>query len=612
MAAPINRFKNEEIPSGTLFAFIAVLINRARAAVSTRLKSRPATPQSKPPVTTGSSELFKRAVKLHQQGNLVSAEALYQSLLLTEPGNLQATYLLGLVGSETQRPEMARANIEKYLKTYPEDAQAISILALAYFDLKYFTKARTLMEKSIAMRGGGPHQYYNLGKTYFALQSYAEAVTAYGNAIRLQPGYVDALIGKAVSHKELKEFEIAACTLEQAIVLEPRRAESHFLYGNVMRDMSNNEGAIDAYKTALIINPEHIEALINCATSLKDIEHLEESLLYYNKALALNPNHPEANYNKALTLLLDSQLSLGWKLYEWRLYPSELLIKHVRPQIIQKAPDWDGITFDGHLLVMAEQGLGDQIFFSNMLNDLQSDVKLITVCVDQRLIPLLKRSFPEIHFLSGIEVKKANNFDAQIYIGSLGRFYRSDDASLVKIHPSYLLADSDKTAQLRKRVKQKGRLLCGISWRSKNADHGERKSLSLETLSQALCLPDIDFVDLQYGDTQAERQDFEERTGKQIKKLDDIDNFNDIDDLAALINACDIVVTVSNTTAHLAAALGKPTIVLLPQASVVFWYWHRKGDHSPWYPSVRLLRKEEIGDWPSVIDAVTLTLAGVA
>ena len=163
--------------------------------------------------------------------------------------------------------------------------------------------------------------------------------------------------------------------------MEPRRAESHFFYGNVMRDMSNNKDAIDAYKTALIINPEYIEALINCATSLKDIDHLEESLLYYNKALALNPNHPEANYNKALTLLLDSQLSLGWKLHEWRLYPSELLIKHVRPQIIQKAPDWDGIAFDGHLLVMAEQGLGDQIFFSNMLNDLQSDVKLITVCV---------------------------------------------------------------------------------------------------------------------------------------------------------------------------------------------------------------------------------------
>jgi tetratricopeptide (TPR) repeat protein len=551
-------------------------------------------------------------VKLHQQGDLVSAEALYQSLLLTEPGNLQATYLLGLVGSQTQRPELAITNIEKYLKTHPADAQAISILALAYFDLKNYTKARTLMERSITMRGDSPHLYYNLGKTHFALQSYANAVTAYDTAIRLQPGYVDALIGKAVSHKELKEFEIAACALEQAILLEPRRAESHFFYGNVMRAMGNTQDAIDAYKTALSINPEYIEALINCATSLKDINSLEDSLLYYNKALALSPNHPEGNYNKALTLLMDGQLSLGWNLYEWRLYPSELLIKNVRAKIIQKAPEWDGIPFNGHLLVMVEQGLGDQIFFANMLSDLRLDVKEITACIDQRLIPILKRSFPEIKFLSDTEVELENNFDAQIYLGSLGRFYRSDNESFTKIRCPYLIADSGRATQIRAQIKQGNRLLCGISWRSKNSQHGELKSLSLETLSQPLSLTEVDFVDLQYGDTQAERQDFEAKTGIHIKKLDEIDNFTDIDDLAALIKACDIIVTVSNTTAHLAAALGKPTLVLLPQTSVVFWYWHREGDQSAWYPSVRLLRKEDTGDWASVIDAVTLTLAGIA
>lgn len=580
--------------------------------MSTRLKSRPATPQNKTPVTTGNSELFKRAVKLHQQGDLASAEALYQSLLLTEPGNLQVTYLLGLVGSQTQRPELARANIEKYLKTYPEDAQAISVLALAYFDLKDYTKARTLMEKSIAMRGDSPHLYYNLGKTNFALQSYAEAVTAYDTAIRLQPGYVDALIGKAVSHKELKEFEIAACTLEQAIVLEPRRAESHFFYGNVMRDMGESQAAIDAFETALLLKPDYIDAAINCGTAFKEMGRMDEAFGQYNRALVLDPYHPEANYNKALALLMDGQLAQGWNLYEWRVRSADAFKKFIRQETIYKAPEWDGRRLAGHLLVIAEQGLGDQIFYAGMLGDLLTHANAVTVCIEPRLIPLLSRSYPDIDFISPDELRQVEGFDAQIYMGSLGRFYRSSESSLANVQSPYLIADAGRSAQLRAQLKQEKRLLCGLSWRSKNAEYGEQKSLSLQMLSQALNVPGFDFIDLQYGDTQEERQALEATSSIRVQKLDDIDNFSDIDDLAALIYACDIVVTVSNTTAHLAAALGKPTLVLLPQTSAVFWYWHREGDQSPWYPTTRLFRKDELGDWAGVIDAVTLTLAGIA
>lgn len=580
--------------------------------MSTRLKSRPVTPPKQAPVITGNSEQFKRAVKLHQQGDLFMAETLYESLLRTEPHNLQVTYLLGLIGSQTQRPELARANIEKYLGTYPEDAQAISVLALAYFDLKDYAKARSLLEKSIATRGDSAHLYYNLGKTCFALQDYAAAVSAYDAAIRLQHGYVDALIGKAVSHRELKEFEIAACTLEHTIMLEPYRAESHFFYGNVMRDMGETHAAIDAFETALSLKPDYIDAAINCGTAFKEADRMDEAFAQYNRALALDPYHPEANYNKALALLLDGQFSRGWNLYEWRLRSSDVMNKFLRHDSIHKAPEWDGQPLTGHLLVIAEQGLGDQIFYAGMLGDLQPHVSTVTVCIEPRLIPLLRRSYPTVNFITPEQLAQAEGFDAQIYIGSLGRFYRADENALTKIRTPYLQADTERSAHLRTRLKQEGRLLCGLSWRSKNADYGAQKSLSLETMAQALCLPDIDFVDLQYGDTEDERQAFEASTGVRLQKLDDIDNFKDIDDLAALINACDIVVTVSNTTAHLASALGKPTLVLLPQTSAVFWYWHRESEHSPWYPTARLFRQNELGDWPSVMDALTLTLAGIA
>ena len=561
-------------------------------------------------IPTPPSDQFKRAVKLHQQGDLAMAEFMYRQILREEPDYIEVNYLLGLLANQTGRPAEAVERINRYLEVRPDDAQAMSILSLSYYDLKDFEQARSFLEKSIRQRGGDAHLYYNLGKCYFELKLFSEAINSHEAAIRLQPTYTEAYIGKAIGHMELREFEAAACVLEHAILLDPLKAETHFFYGNAMRSSGETHLAIEAYETALALKPDHIDALINLATSLKDIDRLDEAFVCYDKALALQPDHPEGNYNKALTLLWDREFSSGWKLHEWRMFPSELLIKHVRPQIIQKAPAWNGAPLDGHLLVLAEQGLGDQVFFSGMLQELSSDVKAITVCTDPRLIPVFKRSFPSITFATHEQIMQGQ-FDAQIYIGSLGRFYRSSEESFNKIQSPYLMSDKDLTKQLSNPVKKSGRLLCGLSWRSRNLDHGEQKTLPLEALSQVLCLKNIDFVDLQYGDTTDERHSMEKSTGVRINKLDDIDNFNDIDSLSALISACDVVVTVSNSTAHLAAALGKPTLVLLPKASSVFWYWHRQTEHSPWYPTVRLLRKDELGDWPSVMDAVTLTLAGI-
>jgi ADP-heptose:LPS heptosyltransferase len=90
--------------------------------------------------------------------------------------------------------------------------------------------------------------------------------------------------------------------------------------------------------------------------------------------------------------------------------------------------------------------------------------------------------------------------------------------------------------------------------------------------------------------------------------VDAVDNFNDIDGVAALIDACDLVITVSNTTAHLAGALGKRVFVMLPYAQGRLWYWHEGRADSPWYPSARLLRQPAMGDWASVIESATRNL----
>jgi ADP-heptose:LPS heptosyltransferase len=150
--------------------------------------------------------------------------------------------------------------------------------------------------------------------------------------------------------------------------------------------------------------------------------------------------------------------------------------------------------------------------------------------------------------------------------------------------------------------------VCGISWRSKNAEFGADKSITLEALQPILSCTGVDFVDLQYGDTDEERGNLQQTHGIRVHHLDEIDNKDDIDGLAALISACDIVITISNVTAHIAGALGKPTIVMLPNSPSLFWYWHGGRVDSPWYPTNTLVTQSRSNEWSGVIEAATKTM----
>ena len=561
-------------------------------------------------IPTPPSDQFKRAVKLHQQGDLAMAEFMYRQILREEPDYIEVTYLLGLLANQTGRPAEAVERINQYLLVKPDDAQAVSILGLCYFDLKDCANAVLMFERALEMNPGVVHTMQNLAKAQFQLEDYVAARDTHESVLALLGQDVDAMIGIGLCNRELGDYEAALGMLEHAIIAEPRRAESHFFYGNVLRDVKDFQSAIDAYGTAITLNPSYLEAYANCASTLKDLGLITEAMAFYDSALMLDPTHAEANYNRALLLLNNLKLEEGWRLYERRLDSDTSVRKFLGGQRLRLAQEWYGYGKPESLIVIGEQGLGDQIFFTGMLPDLANQVPGATVCVEPRLVPLFKRSIPALNFISPDQLD-GNQFDAQIYLGSLGKLYRKNTESLSTIQPAYLVADAARSAELRTKLESPEKLICGISWLSKNADHGEGKSLSLEALNPVLQLAGFDFVNLQYGDTSEERDAFVQQHGVNIHHVDEVDNYDDLDGLAALIDACDIVVTVSNTTAHLAAALGKPVIVMLPNNDALFWYWHRDSHTTPWYPSARLFRRSDSGRWEDVIDAVALTLAGI-
>ena len=254
--------------------------------------------------------------------------------------------------------------------------------------------------------------------------------------------------------------------------------------------------------------------------------------------------------------LLMGDFKTGWQQYQWRWqcddFPSE---NRPFPQ-----PYWKGTSLWGKtILVWAEQGIGDEIMFAGMLNDLrQSNTNIMVEC-EHRLIPLFQRSFPNIQFFGRTNSPDpkllAPSIDYQISMGSLGQWLRPSVESFRQNNPYYLTACSNKTTDLRSKYQQlaNGKRLVGISWKSTHISQRRAKSKStfLKHWIPVLSQPDCYFINLQYGDTEEELTRLELDAGLKIYQDLEIDPLVNLDDFAAQIAALDLVISTSNTTVHM-------------------------------------------------------------
>ncbi len=455
---------------------------------------------------------------------------------------------------------------------------------------------------------------YLQGKELHKAGQLAKAEVAYKNVLRIIPRQPDTLHMLGVLAFQQNDFSESERLLAAAVQYLPKHGLAYYNYGNALRKLGRFEDAIHAFTMSFELDPSNITCLEQLGNIHKELNQFAKAHEYYDQLLALDPANPIGKMNKAIALLTEGQLAKGWDLYESRL-EADLEENPAFLKILnQIAPNWDGRRLDKPLLILPEQGLGDQVFYSGMLADLDSQNIQALVCVDERLISLFTRSFPNLNFLPSLEISpNASNafFGAQISMASLGRWLRRDAADFQKVRSPFLKFDQTFSEELRSALKQPNRLLIGVSWQSVNANHGASKSCGLGSLLPILQTPNADFIDLQYGDTSEERLQLQAKTGVTIRRLAHIDNKLDIDGLAALIGACDIVVTVSNTTAHLAAALGKPTLVLLPWHTPL-WYWHLNSMDSPWYPTAVLLRQDTAGDWTGPVAQASQVIKGLA
>ncbi|NQV85322.1 MAG: tetratricopeptide repeat protein [Rhodospirillales bacterium] len=405
------------------------------------------------------------------------------------------------------------------------------------------------------------------------------------------PRQVDALHLLGVISHRLGELDLAAELIAAALAINPDFADAHSNLGVVFFGQGRYDEATTSYQRAIDINSNYADPHNNMGALHQRLGRLEEAVTSYRKAIAIDPDFADAHNNLATLLLLLGRFDEGWIEFAWRwkiAQFSSALKKFDKPL-------WQGGNLTGkRILVWEEQGVGESLLFAGLIPELVQQGADVSIDCDPRLAPLFARSFPKI------DCTGSQDFDFHVPLADLGRWLRPDAKSF-PTGGSYLQADREASAILRHRyLENGGDLLVGLAWRSNSPHYSEQKSMTLADLGPVLAIPGITFVNLQYGDTAFERAD------NNIIDDASVDQMADLDAFAAQVAALDVVVTISNTTAHLAGGLGVPTLLMLD--TIPIWYWQTGRADSPWYPSLQLFRQRRPGDWADVIERVAEAL----
>lgn len=459
-------------------------------------------------------------------------------------------------------------------------------------------------DAAAAVQAENADLYNNRGNALVELRRFEAALADFDRALALQPGFVPALASRGLALTELGQPEAALAALDAAVGLAPQDGRAQMLRGNALMALARPQDALAAYDLALGLDPGDATAHYGRARALAALDAvggLPAALESYAAALRLKPDFADVRWSRALALLRVGRFAEGWADYEHRWDATGFLHfsgGQVTPALAARlTPPASAADLAGRsVLLLAEQGVGDVVMFASILPDLLATAAAVTLVCETRLRRLFANSFPGLQVLEPAAAEAAAaGFDAVLALGSLGRLFRPRREDFRGA--PYLSASDAVRARWTRRLAGLGDgLRVGLSWRGGSSRTGSAdRSVRLATLAPLLDLPGCAFVNLQYGDTR------EEVAGTPLWSPDPAE-VADFEDLAGLVQALDLVVSVQTTVVHLAGALGAPCLAMLPRQAE--WRYGAGAETMAWYRSVRLVRQGPDGGWGPVVARV--------
>jgi tetratricopeptide (TPR) repeat protein len=595
-----------------------------------------------PSSSSSMSGILEAGLRHQRAGQLAQAKAVYIQVLKVNPTQADALHLLGLLAHQVGQHRIAVETISRAVEIEPDIALYRSSLGNALKALGRLDEALETYTIAIRLKPDFAEGHYNLGTALLALGRIEDAAAAYGSAIDLNPDFAEAhynlgiillqlgrmepassafrrAIRGAPEHagayanlgktlQELGRWEEALAAYDAAVRIRPYFAEAHTNRGNILKALGRLDEAATAHNTAIRLKPDFAEAHFNLGNTLKAQGRVGEAIHAYGNAVRWRPDFAEAHVNLGIERLLSGDFARGWADYEWRLRGA----RHpLQPRLFSQR-QWRGEALSGRtILLHAEQGLGDTIQFCRYAPLVAARGGCVILEVPRPLLALLSSLAGVTRLIAAGD--PLPDFDVHCSLMSLPLAFGTDFGAIPAQTP-YLSAKSDKISLWRARLGAKTKRRVGLVWSGGlRPDQPElhavnaRRNIPFQLIGRLNHL-DIDFVSLQKGEpAESEWLGLRELIWPRGNLVDAAPDIDDFDDTAGLIEALDLLISVDTSTAHLAAAMGKPVWLLNRFDSC--WRWLENRDDSPWYPSLRLFRQTAPGDWPGVMQRVEAALA---
>jgi len=501
------------------------------------------------------SRMQRQAYRFFGEGDLDRAERLCAGILRDRPEDFESLHLLGLLNLQRQRVVEAIHFFSAALRTNPGSADALSNLGLALHAIGRVEEAISSYHNALCVVPGHPEILYNLGNAHLESGRLADALCSYDSVLKSKPDHVGALVNR----------------------------------GNTLLRLNEPAQALASYDAALVTMPRHPQILTNRGHAHRRLDRLEEALADFKSARAAAPDFPEAHFEAAMALLTLDDFDAGWKAYEWR-WKTAAFARHRRSFAsgawLGKQPV-SGKT----ILLHAEQGFGDTIQFIRYAPLLARQGAKVVCEVQPQLQPLLSRLEHVTVIASGAPLPA---FDLHCPLLSLPLAFGTLPTTIPAAVP-YLAAPADREEYWRDRLPP-GRPRVGFVWSgSPSHNNDSNRSIPLARFTKLFEHPSVRCFSLQ--------RDLRGTDAELLRELPNVvhlgNQFRDFADTAAVISQLDVVISVDTAVAHLAGALGKRLLLLLPYAAD--FRWLRGRDDSPWYPGAKLFRQPAFGDWDSAI-----------
>ena len=524
----------------------------------------------------------------------------------------------------------AKQFIENLLKSEKENITYIFYYGLILANERKYRDAINFFEKALAADKSHYDSNFNIAGCYQGLLIFDKAIEYYENCSKINTNKFEPYHQIGICYKQLRKYEDSISNLKKALKISVN-AKSFYMLGNVYRENGQFEEAKRSFEKSIDINKEFTQSKLSLANLEIDYENYEragrmldeiiksnesETVLIsakimignilkskgdFEKAIKINQdilekdtNNVDALYNISQCYLFTKEYEKGWTYHESRYnLQSLVLLKQIYESF--NKPRWDLSKPKRNVLFYGEQGIGEQIIYSQFFETVRDQFDDSTIAVNEKLIPFFKKVYPNTKIINYKKIFEYKDYDYHLPMGSMGLYFqRFIDQNNLKREISY-----SSNSKIPDKIKK---LRCGISWKSTNRIFGNKKSIKLEKLKKILLHENIEFINLQYTDETKEINLIEKNLNKQIFTKHEIDCFNDIDGVASLIKTCDFVISVSNSNAHISGKLGVKTFLLLPYNDGKLWYWGLNADKDVvWYPSILPIRQESANNWDSCL-----------